>query len=104
MSEFKCKKCGRCCKAGLTVLFTEKNCERIAKAYDDIELGDFMWLNGPGGDCVVNEKHLNGDYFQPCHFLDKQNRCKIYEHRPKDCRAYDCAKDPELRGAKFWEL
>lgn len=31
-----------------------------------------------------------------CPFLQKDNRCGIYEERPKSCRSYVCHEDPQI--------
>jgi len=36
----------------------------------------------------------------PCFFL-KNNRCSIYENRPKACRIYDCRKDNDPKIKEF---
>lgn len=27
-----------------------------------------------------------------CHYLTEDNRCRIHEHRPQTCRAFDCTR------------
>lgn len=79
--EIDCLACANCCKT-TGPLFTSKDIERIA-AYFKMTPGDFT------------EKYLrideDRDYVLkqvPCPFLLSDNRCSIYEVRPKACREY----------------
>lgn len=79
--EIDCLACANCCKT-TGPLFTSKDIERIA-AYFKIKPGDFT------------EKYLRIDEDQdyvlkqlPCPFLLSDNRCSIYEVRPKACKEY----------------
>lgn len=40
---------------------------------------------------IVRLRNVNGK----CFFLDSQNRCRIYEHRPEGCRLYPAVFDGE---------
>lgn len=79
--EIDCLACANCCKT-TGPLFTSKDIERIA-TYFKMTPGDFT------------EKYLrideDRDYVLkqiPCPFLLSDNRCSIYEVRPKACREY----------------
>ena len=79
--EIDCLNCANCCKT-TGPLFTSKDVERIG-AYLKMKPGEFT------------EKFLRIDEDQdyvlkqvPCAFLLSDNRCSIYEVRPKACRDY----------------
>lgn len=79
--EVDCLQCANCCKI-TGPLFTEKDIERIAK-HLRMKPSDF------------EDKFLRVDEDQdkilqalPCFFLMDDNRCSIYEVRPKACREY----------------
>ena len=76
-----CLECANCCST-TGPLFTDKDIGRIAK-YLRIKPSEFT------------EKYLrideDKDYVLqqvPCAFLDEDNRCKIYDVRPKACREF----------------
>jgi uncharacterized protein len=76
-----CLACANCCKT-TSPIFYQTDIERASKALK-IKPGQFV------------EKYLrvdeDNDYVlksSPCAFLDNQNRCTIYEARPKACREY----------------
>jgi hypothetical protein len=73
--------CANCCKT-TSPIFYQHDIERAAKALN-IKPGEFIvqFLHmDEDGDFVLNEA--------PCAFLMSDNRCKIYESRPKACREY----------------
>ena len=79
--ELDCLTCGNCCKT-TSPIFYQNDIERVGKALR-MKPGDFIerYLR-------VDEDH---DYVlksSPCPFLGTDNRCSVYEHRPKACREY----------------
>ncbi len=79
--EIDCLQCANCCKT-TGPLFTDNDIERIAK---------FMKIKPQ----TFIEKYLKIDEDNdfvlqqlPCTFLDAENYCMIYEHRPKACKEY----------------
>ena len=40
--------------------------------------------------------YLEGKMGEPCPFLLENNRCGIYEIRPRTCRVYTCVGDPRI--------
>ncbi|OPB98228.1 Fe-S-oxidoreductase [Elizabethkingia meningoseptica] len=79
--EIDCLQCANCCKT-TGPLFTEKDIERIAK-HLRLKPSEF------------ESKFLRVDEDQdkilqnlPCFFLMDDNKCSIYEVRPKACREY----------------
>ena len=78
--EVDCLKCANCCKT-TSPIFYQTDIERLAKGLR-MRPGDFL------------EAYLrldeDGDYVlksSPCPFLDDDNYCRVYEHRPRACRA-----------------
>ncbi|HMQ00883.1 MAG TPA: YkgJ family cysteine cluster protein [Cyclobacteriaceae bacterium] len=79
--ETDCLQCANCCKT-TSPIFYQNDIERAAKALR-MKPGEFI------------EKYLRIDedndfvlQSSPCPFLDADNYCGIYEHRPKACREY----------------
>lgn len=80
-AETDCLTCANCCKS-TSPIFHSSDIERASHAV------------GMNSGCFV-ETYLrmdeDGDYVlkeAPCAFLEKDNRCRIYEDRPKACRTY----------------
>lgn len=76
-----CLDCANCCKT-TSPIFTTKDIERIAKT---LKLKPAQFI----------EQYLRIDEDEdyvlttaPCPFLEADNTCRIYEHRPKACREY----------------
>lgn len=40
--------------------------------------------------------YLEGKIGEPCPFLTQDNKCGIYDIRPKTCRVYTCVGDPRI--------
>lgn len=79
--EIDCLQCANCCKTTSPIISIH-DLERLAKL-ERIKPKEFI------------DKYLRideeGDYVfksTPCPFLDKNNHCSVYEHRPKACREY----------------
>ncbi len=80
-TKINCLHCANCCK-GYSPRFKTPDIKRISK-YVGMKEGDFI------------EKYLDldkeGDYVtktSPCPFLDADNYCGIYDHRPSDCARF----------------
>lgn len=76
-----CLKCANCCKT-TGPLFTNKDIERISKH-----------LNQKPANFIAEYLKIDeeSDYvlkYTPCQFLEKDNRCSIYDVRPKACAEY----------------
>ena len=76
-----CLTCANCCKT-TSPIFTSKDIDRIAKSLN-LKSAQFI------------ERYLrideDEDYVlksSPCPFLESDNKCKVYEDRPKACREY----------------
>lgn len=76
-----CLTCANCCKT-TSPIFRDVDIDRIAK-HLGMRPGDFAEKNlhiDEDGDWVLNSS--------PCLFLEEDNRCSIYDVRPKACREY----------------
>lgn len=87
-----CFTCANCCKT-ISPAMRERDVERIASA-----------LHLKPADVVSKYMKLDadGDYVfvsSPCPFLEHDNRCKVYDDRPKACREY-----PHTDRSKFYQL
>ncbi len=76
-----CLECANCCKT-TSPIFRDIDIERIAQhlRIRPSELTQKYLHIDEDGDWVLNQS--------PCVFLDTDNKCKIYEFRPKACREY----------------
>lgn len=90
IAAIDCKQCANCCRT-LPVEVRQEDAERLAAALQ-MPLEDFIarYL-GP---------HPDGDAWlmhpQPCPFLQGDNLCRVYAHRPEGCQYYP-AITPEFR-------
>lgn len=79
--EMDCLTCANCCKT-TSPIFRDKDIERIAKHLSvrpAVFVQQYLHID-EDGDYVLN--------VSPCPFLGADNRCSIYEVRPKACREY----------------
>src|SRR5690606_6948003 len=90
--KIDCLSCANCCKT-TGPLFTQKDIERLSALFR-LKPSQFI------------EKYLrideDNDYVLqsvPCPFLDADNYCSVYEHRPKACREY-----PPTDRKKFYQI
>ena len=80
-SKIDCGQCANCCKT-MTPTYTKTEVKRISAHVGMTEKE--YWAK-------YLKKDKTGDIVnrvQPCHFLDKSNRCTIYDIRPVDCRQF----------------
>lgn len=97
--NFRCTGCGNCCRR-THVLVTDEDIRRIERGVgraatefirfvpeDDvgIEKRSPWWIRLSGTRAVMALKHRVGG---ACMFLDDEDRCTIYEHRPVTCREH----------------
>ena len=87
-----CLDCANCCKT-TSPIFTEKDISRISK-YLRLKEHQFIsqYLIRDEDDFMVLKS-------TPCHFLDQDNSCFIYDVRPKACSEY-----PHTNRKKFVQL
>ena len=76
-----CLACANCCKT-TGPLFTDRDIERISK-HLNLKPAEFetQYLRVDEDDDRVLQQ-------VPCTFLEEDNKCSIYEVRPKACREY----------------
>jgi len=79
--EIDCLACANCCKT-TSPIFYQTDIERVSRALR-MRPGDFvdMYLR-------VDEDRDFVLKSAPCPFLGPDNRCSVYEDRPKACREY----------------
>lgn len=94
-TQFKktdCLTCANCCKT-TGPLFTKQDISRISK-YLKIKEQEFEYLYlkiDEEKDKILNKL--------PCHFLNVDNTCSIYDVRPKACREF-----PHTDRTKFYQI
>ncbi len=96
--KFNCTGCGNCCR-DTVVCVTDADVQRIVagtgqearsfvKFYDEDEVAlskrSPFWVDFGTRRAVMGLTWTHGH----CMFLDKDNRCTIYEHRPVTCRQH----------------
>lgn len=111
---FRCTGCGNCCR-GTIVMLTDADVDRIAQGTGR-PISDFVrfvdedvaniprrspwWIRfehaGRKTRAVMALRHRPGG---ACVFLDDDNRCTIYEHRPVTCREHPFEVDLSDTGA-----
>lgn len=87
--KLDCLDCANCCTS-IPPLINSTDITRISK-HLRLSKSDFMdkhVIVDEDGDMVLNQS--------PCSFLEPDNRCAIYEVRPKACREY-----PHTDGKQF---
>jgi Fe-S-cluster containining protein len=88
--DIDCLTCANCCKT-MTPTFTKADIKRIS-GFLKMTSKEFYdkWLekDTDNGD-IVNKK-------QPCQFLNKDNKCSIYEVRPADCSGFPHFKKKDI--------
>jgi len=91
---FDCLDCANCCKK-LPPIVNETDMKRIAKNLK-VRIKDFAFayvIADEDDDLVLHPT--------PCPFLEKDNKCSIYEVRPKSCRAYPHIQDGFFKNRKL---
>lgn len=79
--ELDCLECANCCKT-TSPIFLQEDIGRIS-SYLKIKVGDFI--------LKYLEMDEDGDFVlqkTPCAFLAEDNKCKVYDVRPKACSEY----------------
>ncbi|WP_343852207.1 YkgJ family cysteine cluster protein [Algoriphagus jejuensis] len=76
-----CLDCANCCKT-TSPIFIQTDIDRLARSFrmKSSEFIDKYLHRDSDGDYVLN--------FAPCPFLSVDNKCFVYEDRPKACREY----------------
>lgn len=79
--QFDCLSCANCCKS-ISPMISHRDVDRMAKAVGvkpSAFVDQYLTIDS------------DGDYVfraAPCPFLMPDNKCMIYDHRPKACREY----------------
>lgn len=79
--QIDCLDCANCCKT-TSPIFIQTDIDRLAKNFR-MKISQFIdeYLHrDEEGDYVLNSS--------PCPFLGSDNKCLVYENRPKACREY----------------
>jgi Fe-S-cluster containining protein len=79
--QVDCLECANCCKT-TSPIFRDVDINRIAqhlRIKPSLFTEKYLHID-EDGDWVLNQS--------PCSFLDEDNKCSIYEYRPKACRDY----------------
>ncbi len=88
--EVDCLTCANCCKT-TSPIFYETDVDRVAKALK-MKMGNFI-------DTYLHKDEDN-DYVlksAPCPFLGYDNKCIVYESRPRACREYPHTNRKRMR-------
>jgi len=86
-----CLECANCCKT-TSPIFLQTDIDRLAKVFR-MKSSEFieMYLHrDEEGDFVLNSS--------PCPFLGEDNKCFVYESRPKACREYPHTNRKNMHG------
>jgi uncharacterized protein len=96
--QFNCTQCGDCCKWEGFVLLIDDDIRRLAD-HEGLSLGDFTakftapkHLKGVLETSLVDKKGTD-----ECVYL-KDNKCSVYDIRPKQCSEYPLRYDPKCGG------
>ena len=87
-SEFDCLQCASCCKNSSPV-FNRTDISRIAA---------FLGTKPAELELRYLQADADGDFVprtKPCPFLGEDNRCDVYEVRPKSCRGFPHTDNPD---------
>ena len=79
-AQIDCTTCGNCCKVMLPSL-SKADIKRLA-LHQQLSIQEFKQRF-----LALDEENAWGFNQQPCPFLEN-NRCTVYESRPRDCRSY----------------
>lgn len=79
--QIDCLDCANCCKT-TSPIFIQTDIDRLAKTFrmKSSQFIDEYLHRDADGDYVLNSA--------PCPFLGNDNKCLVYEDRPKACREY----------------
>lgn len=91
-NNFSCLDCANCCKS-LGPRILPKDIERLSK---HLKISETEFIS------TYLKIDEDNDYVfktMPCPFLDNENYCIVYEHRPKACRDY-----PHTSQRRFYQV
>ena len=83
--QFKCKKCGNCCKGESSISLSEEDIDRIS-SFLKISKTDFLKKYAvQKSNTIIQLKTQNGF----CIFFDRKTKlCKIHPAKPKKCKEW----------------
>ncbi|MBB6328149.1 hypothetical protein FHS59_003792 [Algoriphagus iocasae] len=89
--ETDCLQCANCCKTA-SPIFIQTDIDRLAKVFrmKSSQFIDEYLHRDEEGDFVLNSS--------PCPFLNEDNKCLVYESRPKACREYPHTNRKNMHG------
>lgn len=89
--EIDCLDCANCCKT-TSPIFIQTDIDRLAKTFrmKSSEFIDTYLFRDSDGDFVLKSA--------PCPFLGADNKCLVYEDRPKACREYPHTNRKNMQG------
>jgi uncharacterized protein len=89
--KMDCLNCANCCKT-TSPIFLQTDIERLAKLFKmkSSKFIDTYLLRDDEGDYVLKSS--------PCPFLGEDNKCLVYEDRPKACREYPHTNRKNIHG------
>jgi uncharacterized protein len=89
--KIDCLDCANCCKT-TSPIFIQTDIDRLSKVFG-MKPSDFVkqyLYTDDDGDCVLKST--------PCPFLNDDNKCLVYEERPKACKEYPHTNRKNMRG------
>ena len=89
--EIDCLDCANCCKT-TSPIFLNTDIDRLAKVFrmkSSVFIDEYLHRDEEG-DFVLNSS--------PCTFLGEDNKCLVYEDRPKACREYPHTNRKKMHG------
>ncbi len=89
--EVDCLECANCCKT-TSPIFIQTDIDRLAKVFrmKSSKFIDEYLHRDEEGDFVLNSS--------PCPFLNEDNKCLVYDSRPKACREYPHTNRKNMHG------
>ncbi|MEP0713950.1 YkgJ family cysteine cluster protein [Algoriphagus sp.] len=89
--EIDCLECANCCKT-TSPIFLNTDIDRLAKVFrmKSNAFIDAYLHRDEEGDFVLNSS--------PCTFLGEDNKCLVYEDRPRACREYPHTNRKKMHG------
>ena len=88
--KIDCKTCANCCKT-TSPIFKDRDINVLSKFFKvrpSVFASKYLHLDSDG-DYVLNSA--------PCPFLNENNLCSVYEHRPQACQGYPHTDEPVFR-------
>ncbi|MEN2283032.1 YkgJ family cysteine cluster protein [Algoriphagus sp. SE2] len=89
--EIDCLECANCCKT-TSPIFIQTDIDRLAKVFrmKSSQFIEEYLFRDEDGDFVLKSS--------PCPFLNQDNKCLVYDSRPKACREYPHTNRKNMHG------